>query len=223
MGGALDQTTLEDLFVRLERSLYNVVYRWLWSVEDSREVVQEAFMRLWRMRERVEIETVEPLVYKIALNLAASRRRTHRIWRWVSLEALREEPVDSRGADELAATAQETARLRAAVESLPESLRRVVFLCELSELSYEEVGRALSIPVGTVGSRRHRALPGSRHPAGLHALGRPSVQPRRPCSGRKARPGRATAAVWRIAQQRRRPPLHESRRSCRIPTIRLSP
>ena len=41
---------------------------------------------------------------------------------------------------------------------LPEHLRRVVMLCELSDLSYEQVGSLLSIPSGTVGSRRHKAM-----------------------------------------------------------------
>ena len=53
---------------------------------------------------------------------------------------------------------EEASRVRRAVKSLPESLRRVIMLCELAELSYEEVGRVLGIPAGTVGSRRHRAL-----------------------------------------------------------------
>ena len=48
--------------------------------------------------------------------------------------------------------------VRAAIDALPEDLRRVVLLCEYSELSYEEIATALSIPAGTVGSRRNRAL-----------------------------------------------------------------
>ena len=44
------------------------------------------------------------------------------------------------------------------METLPEDLRRVVVLCECSELTYDEIGAVLSIPPGTVGSRHHRAL-----------------------------------------------------------------
>ena len=59
---ALDSPTLERLYTRLERSLYNVVYRFLWTPEDSHDVVQEAFVRLWQMRARVRIESVEPRI-----------------------------------------------------------------------------------------------------------------------------------------------------------------
>jgi RNA polymerase sigma-70 factor (ECF subfamily) len=53
---------------------------------------------------------------------------------------------------------QERHRVRDAVSSLPEDLRDVVLLCEFSGMSYAEIAGTLSIPEGTVGSRRHRAL-----------------------------------------------------------------
>ena len=53
MGGErerFDEKKLETFYARLEKPVYNVVYRWLWREEDARDVVQEAFVRLWRMR-----------------------------------------------------------------------------------------------------------------------------------------------------------------------------
>ena len=70
----MGEEDLEQLYARLETPLCNLVYRWLWSMDESQDVVQDAFVRLWRMRARVDKQTVEPLIYKIALNLAASRR-----------------------------------------------------------------------------------------------------------------------------------------------------
>jgi RNA polymerase sigma-70 factor (ECF subfamily) len=152
------EADLEQLYTRLERPLYNVVYRWVWDPDEAQEIVQEAFVRLWRMRGRVKMKTVRPLVYKIALNLAASRRRAKKIWRWVSLDVLRDLPSQAASAEESLSADRRRARFRKAVGSLPEELRRVVLLCEFSELSYGEIGALLSIPEGTVGSRRNRAL-----------------------------------------------------------------
>jgi RNA polymerase sigma-70 factor (ECF subfamily) len=154
----LDETALLHLYERLERSLYNVVYRFLWTPEDSQEIVQEAFLRLWRMRARVRMDSVEPLVYRIAINLARSGLRRRRLWRWVSLEALRNRASHDPGAEELAATAEARGQMRQAIEALPMDLRMVVVLCELAGLSYQQVAEAVGIPVGTVGSRRHRAM-----------------------------------------------------------------
>ena len=51
------------------------MYRWLWNREEVRDVIQDAFARLWQMRDRVEWDRADPLIYRIALNLAAKRRR----------------------------------------------------------------------------------------------------------------------------------------------------
>jgi len=151
------ESDLEQLYARLEKPLYNVVYRWVWNADESQEVVQEAFVRLWRMRERVEMSTVEPLVYRIALNLAASRLRNRKIWKWVSLDALRSRSSTSH-VERRIVEDERRAAVREALTRLPDDLRQVVVLCELSGLSYAEIGAVLSIPVGTVGSKRHRAL-----------------------------------------------------------------
>lgn len=156
-GCDLDEAQLERLYLRLEKSLYNVVYRWVWDSAEAHDITQEAFLRLWNMRARVRMETVEALVYRLALNLASNRRRARRIWQWVGVEALAGSSSTDRGGEVLLDTERDR-KVRQAVDSLPEALRRVVMLCELSGMSYAQVAEVLEIPVGTVGSRRHQAL-----------------------------------------------------------------
>ena len=76
---ALHPGALEALYVRLEGPLYNVAYRYVWDAAEAQDIVQEAFVRLWRARDRVRMQTVEALVYRIALNLARNRRRWLRL------------------------------------------------------------------------------------------------------------------------------------------------
>ena len=155
---ALDRPRLEELYRRLERPLFNTVFRWLWNRHDASEVVQETFVRLWGMRERVDLDRVTPLAYRIAVNLAANHRRHRRLWGWISLETLDERaaPADNPGAS--VETREREDAVRQAVEALPERLRRVVMLCEVGGLSYAEVAATLGIPEGTVASRRNHAL-----------------------------------------------------------------
>lgn len=155
---ALDAGALERLYTQLERPLYNVAYHFLWSAEDSQEVVQEAFLRVWRTRARVRMDGVEPFVYRTVINLARSRLRSRRLWRWLSLEALWNRPATDPTPEQQLAQARQEDRLRRAVETLPMDLRQVILLCEFSALSYRQVGDLLGIPEGTVGSRRHRAI-----------------------------------------------------------------
>jgi len=155
---AFGEVELEALYERLEKPVYNVVYRWLWNPEEARDVVQDAFVRLWRMRRRIELATVEPLVYKIALNLARSRLRRRRIIRWVGFDAVAPTLRDPQDVEAGVARSEDQARVREAVLALPDDLRQVIVLCEFSGMKYEQIAEALSIPPGTVGSRRHRAL-----------------------------------------------------------------
>ena len=153
-GGGLSRAEVEALYARIENPLFNVIYRLLWDEAESMDLVQEAFVKLWRARARVAPERAAPLVYRAAINLARNKRRARALWRWVSLEPLRQSAAPLVPADQKLGES----RLRAAVESLPPPLREVVVLCELSELTYAEAGVALGIPAGTVGSRRNKAL-----------------------------------------------------------------
>lgn len=151
----MEQRDREALYQRLERRLYNVVYRQLWSASEAQDVVQEAFVRLWKMPE-VRLDTVEPLLFRIALNLAKNRRRSRRVWQWVPLA----ETLFSGGAaaDEALHAKESEQRMRRALETLPKDLQDVIVLCELSELSYKDIAETLGIKEGTVGSRRNSAL-----------------------------------------------------------------
>lgn len=154
----MSEQELEALFGRLEKPVYNVLYRWVWSREAARDLVQETFLRLWKMRRKVVLDTVEPLVYRIALNLARSKLRRRRVLKWVPLEKVAPSVADGRDHEEEILRDEKRARLRGAVRALPDELREVILLCEFSALSYRQIGEVLSIPAGTVGSRRNRAL-----------------------------------------------------------------
>jgi RNA polymerase sigma-70 factor (ECF subfamily) len=47
--------------------------------------------------------------------------------------------------------------IRKAIEDLPLHHREVILLCEVEEMSYQEISETLSIPIGTVMSRLSRA------------------------------------------------------------------
>lgn len=52
--------------------------------------------------------------------------------------------------------------VRAALTELPVHWREVLLLCEVEEMSYQEIAEALGIPIGTVMSRLYRARQGLR-------------------------------------------------------------
>ena len=153
------QRRVEELYVRLERKLTSVVYRWLWNREETRDVIQEAFVRLWQMRDRVDWSRAEPLIYRIALNVASKRRRSRRIWQFVTLSELRTDvPADGAAPSAFGDDPAREQRVRRAIDALPERHRRVLVMTMHAEMTYGEIGEVLGISAGTVGSRRNTAI-----------------------------------------------------------------
>ena len=141
------------LYASLERRLFNVVYRILWNKAESQDIVQDAFLRCWRSRSRINTEGLEPVLFRTALNLASNRRRSYRLWRFVGLaEAVDNVALTGNGDTILPRSVD------AAIGALPDHLRRVLLLTEIAGLSYAEVAMTLGIKEGTVGSRRTRAI-----------------------------------------------------------------
>jgi RNA polymerase sigma-70 factor (ECF subfamily) len=47
--------------------------------------------------------------------------------------------------------------MQTAIEELPLRFREIILLCDVEEMSYQEIAETLSIPAGTVMSRLSRA------------------------------------------------------------------
>lgn len=148
----LSTDALYASYRRLERPLFNVLYRQLWQREDCEDVIHDAFVRIWARRDKVDVATLDALVWTTALNLARNRLRWRRLWRRAPLDA---DALPTEGASEdfLA-----TRRLRTALRRLPAASRDVLLLSEFSGLRGEEIARVLGIPAGTVASQKHHAL-----------------------------------------------------------------
>ncbi len=161
MGELEHQRALEQLFAEHERSLFNVAYRYVWNAEDARDVVQDAFVRLWRKRDRIDWPRATGLAYAIVLGIAANRRRGERLRRaitgWWSDDGDR--VADSTASpDHQLADAMRDRRARAAIDALPERLRSVLVMSTFSGLDHAAIASILDVPVGTIGSRRHEAI-----------------------------------------------------------------
>lgn len=151
----LTRFSLEHLYTELEKPLYNVVFRYVWDRNEAQDLVQEAFIKLWKIRDKVEMDTVRPLIYRICLNLASSRIKRKKILAFLPLERVMKEPASEGFSLE---KKEEVRILKNILNELPSRLKQTVLLTEFSDMSYDEVGKVLGIPSGTVGSRRNSAI-----------------------------------------------------------------
>jgi RNA polymerase sigma-70 factor (ECF subfamily) len=154
----ISEAEWEALYRRLEKPLYNLAYRYVWNSQEAQDILHDAFIELWARRDRLIAGTADRYAWITVLNLSRKRRR----WSRTKHFFYGDDPLASLAAPTMleadAARAEEHASLRAAIERLPEKLRSVLLLAEFSEMSYESISALLSIPPGTVASRRNLAL-----------------------------------------------------------------
>jgi len=137
------------------RFLYNVAYRLAGNEVDAQDLVQEALIRVRKGLETYEPGSLEGWLARIVTNvfLDEVRRRRRR-----PTEAFPADPdlvlPATPGADEI--TESLSGDIQAALARLPEEFRVTVVLCDVADLSYEQISASLGVPVGTVRSRLHR-------------------------------------------------------------------
>ena len=151
----LDSDSLEACYRRLERPLYNVLYRWLWDAQACQDIIHDSFLRLWDRRAALEPDALDALVYTTALNLARNRLRWQKLRQWVIFD---DEATQTSNGSNDGEQAAEQLLLRRALDQLPDNDRQLLLLSEFSGFDTAEIAGLLGIAAGTVGSRRHRAL-----------------------------------------------------------------
>ncbi|GII84155.1 DNA-directed RNA polymerase sigma-70 factor [Sphaerisporangium siamense] len=148
------------LFDRYGRQIHRYVARRL-GAQVADDIVAETFLAAFRRRGAFDTSfpQARPWLYGIATTLIARhRRQEERLLR--ALHRTGVDPLPEAMADvvERRVAAQDRKReLAGALASLSRGDRDVLLLVAWEDMSYEEVARALDIPLGTVRSRLHRA------------------------------------------------------------------
>ena len=170
---ARDASALEVLMERHAGRLYRVAYGITRNDADAEEVVQDAFLALFRKIDSFEGRAaLGSWLYRVTTNAALIKHRGKR----AKLEVSLEEQLPTYLADghregdrsfllaDWSETPEETllngeARktLERALDRLPDHYRAVVVLREVEGLDNEEVAKILGESVPTVKSRLHRA------------------------------------------------------------------
>jgi len=147
------QEAFAELFERYREPVYRFFWRRLDHAARAEELAQECFLALLRNVVRYEPRaSFRSYLYGIAMNMVFSERR--KAGREVSENERLDQRVDG-GRRE--ATADEGIWVRDALEHLQKDEREILMLREYEQLSYEEIGALMRLPVNTVRSRLFRA------------------------------------------------------------------
>jgi RNA polymerase sigma-70 factor (ECF subfamily) len=161
-----DEQSFNQLVERYTGRLYNLAYRFLLDRGEAEDIVQETFLHVYEALPSSQIErSFRPWVTTITLNACRSllRKKHPLVFADMvpagdeeetfveNIPAETETPADAVEAEELKIA------LRQAVSALPEGDRMILTLRYNEELSYEQIGELLHIPMQTVGTHLYRA------------------------------------------------------------------
>jgi len=152
-----DQTAFDELYGRYSRAVYTLVVSLIGDRAGSEDVVQQAFINVWRAAAgyRRERGPAKSWLYTIARNAAFDALRVRAAaGQWQVPDLLDDGP----GPGERASAAEEAFHVHAAVEQLPDHEREVIELAYFHGLSQSEVAARLGAPLGTIKTRTRRAL-----------------------------------------------------------------
>ena len=148
-----------------DREIYVAALRMTGKAEDAEDLAQDTFIRAYTHFHQFERGTnFRAWLFRILTTTFINQyRKRTREPAAVSYEELLIEPAAERSLSQqdrnplemlLAQITDED--IEAALKRLPEEFRTVVVLCDISELSYQEIADNLKIPIGTVRSRLSR-------------------------------------------------------------------
>jgi len=154
-----DPDAFSNLVETYQRPVYNLCYRMLNNAGDAEDAAQETFLRAYKsMNAYDDSRPFATWLLSIAAHYCIDQMRKRRM-PIVSMEELPYPDLsdDKPGPETLADRREQQKRVRALLDSLGPTDRAAVTLYYWYDLSYEEIGQALSITVSAVKSRLHRA------------------------------------------------------------------
>jgi RNA polymerase sigma-70 factor (ECF subfamily) len=152
----------EVIFDRHSGAAFSLAYRMCGRRAMAEDVVQEAFLSLWRSGARYDRRrgSVRNWVLGVVHNRAidAFRRGVVREGRNVSDEGLAERLPAEEQTDMEVARRDEARHVQGALDELPAEQRKVVELAYFGGFSHSQIAEMLQLPAGTVKGRMRLAL-----------------------------------------------------------------
>jgi RNA polymerase sigma factor (sigma-70 family) len=151
----------EELAMPLFDALYNFA-RWLaHDSNDAEDLVQETYLKALRSFASFQSGTnFRAWMFRILRNnfLSSCSKLERRMT--VEMDSEEDGPelaVDTKTPETILLNRSNSHLVQCAIEDLPVHYRETLLLCEVEEMSYQEIAEILSIPIGTVMSRLARA------------------------------------------------------------------
>ena len=166
--------SFDEVFNKYKQRIFSLIYRLIPETTEAEDLTQEVFLRAFKAYEKFREEAeIYSWLYRITLNLCKEvLRKKMRLKKHVKeITSLNHEFTNDEGKKkpaefqdisstlplEILEKEEKRKTIREAIDSLPSKYKDVIILCDIEEMSYEEVAKILKISVDAVGVRLYRA------------------------------------------------------------------
>ena len=141
--------------------LYNFAHWLTRNRDEAEDLVQETYVKALRGFSSFQLGTnFRAWMYRILRNTFLTSRTGLKATMTVPLDLEQDGtdlPVDSVTPETIFIERSNTQLMRSTIDELPVYYREILLLCDVEEMSYQEISETLSIPIGTVMSRLSHA------------------------------------------------------------------
>lgn len=142
----------DDHFIEVK----NFIYYKTANVELSEDLAQEAFLKVWERRGKINKDTAKKYLYTIAKNLALDQHKKQN--RFFSFISKKTKSVDAETPLYILEEKEFDEQLQKAVASLPENQREVFLMNRIDDLTYREIAERLGLSEKAIEKRMGQAL-----------------------------------------------------------------
>ena len=131
--------------------LYRMAFRLMNNREEAEDIVQEVYVKLWRMRNDLnKYNSIEALSIRITRNLCLDQLRRRKVnQNALKAEKLKEESHSVTPAEDLEKK-EEIELIHTLIAALPEPQRSLVYLRHLEGKEYEEISEMVNMNVNAI-------------------------------------------------------------------------
>lgn len=152
-----EQKNYEQLFNTHSKTLFNFIYYKCGDVQQAEDIVQDAYIKLWKNCSKVIYDKAKSFLFTVARNLFFNEV-AHKKIVLQHTSSTTSKSITNESPQYILEEQEFMQKLKSAIDSLPEKQREVFLLSRIDKKKYAEISEIVGISIKAVEKRMSLAL-----------------------------------------------------------------
>jgi RNA polymerase sigma-70 factor (ECF subfamily) len=132
------------------RPLTLFAFKYMGDIEESKEIVQEFFIRLWSRHDKIVFEfSLKAYLYQAVRNACLNQIESKKAFERKTRDYIPPEISNDDPFEKMVAAEQEE-RLMNAIDKLPEKCKQIFFMSRMQNVSNQDIANQLNLSIKTI-------------------------------------------------------------------------